>query len=176
MRHPWWTFTAGLVLLACAESTTAPASELPSDHASVRVAEESKPIRFAALRPTDRLEVRFASRGCFHEWEHLLTFTGGASGGAALATRTLSSNVMPGWRFVSPARLSAAELARLDRSVAAYRMPASERCFTTERVTLTLFRGDRAVTSEQYDDASCSAWDEADALALGALLKLERER
>ena len=176
MRHPWRALTAGLVLLACTEPTTAPAVEPPLDRASAPVAEESEPIRFAALRRADRLEVRFASRGCFHEWEHLLTFTGGASGGAALVMRTLSSKLMPGWRFVSPVRLSAAELARLDRSVAAYRMPAPDRCFTTERVTLTLFREDRAVAAEQYEDSSCSAQDVPDGLALGALFDLERVR
>jgi hypothetical protein len=176
MRHPWKMLTAGAVLLACtacAEPATAPMGERRPDPAIA--GERVGLIRFAALRAGDRLEVRYASRGCFHEWEHLLAFTGEDSGDAALETRTLSSNLMPGWRFVSPTRLSAAELARLDQSIAGYRTPASTRCFTTEQVTLTLFRGARAMAHERYEDPSCSARDVPDALALRDLFDLERE-
>jgi len=111
-------------------------------------------VSFAALAPGEEIRVRYASRGCFHDVAHALSFTPGP-GGARLAARTERANLAPGYRFVAPAAVPRADLERLDGLLAYYRSARGGGCTTTDSVAVTLYRGGRPVASERFVDGSC---------------------
>jgi hypothetical protein len=131
------------------------------------------PIRFAALIEGDEIHVRYASRGCFHDFEHNLVFSSAPGGSAALTHATSRSNLLQGYRFVTPSRLSPAELRQLDALLSYYRAPRNDgMCTTRDSVSVALYHDGTLIATEHFIDGTCGFRPDDNALTFDRLVHI----
>jgi hypothetical protein len=181
------TFLHDLTLLAAVSAAGAFALILAVPHARpaasradrpphIVAAPRHAPISFSALRSGEKIRVRFASRGCYHDFEQDFVFTPAPDGDVALAHAVRQANLVEGWSFVTPPRLSGPHLAELDALVeyfrAPYPLPQGRHCRAQETVELVLYHGGQEIAMERFN-GTCGSPDEK-ALTFGRLAPLTR--
>ena len=169
------TAAGAFALMKAAGPTVSPDLSLPPlvvAHDAIPPSIHS-PISFAALIGDEEIRVRYASWGCFHDVEHNLIFSASPGGGAALTHATSRGNLAPGYRFVTPPRLTPPELRQLDALLSYYRASRSDgMCTTRESVSVALYHHGRRIAKEHYIDGTCGSGRDYDALTFGRLVSL----
>ena len=167
---------AGGVALSRASNSparaSAPSAPIVADHGWAPPAIHS-PISFAALGAGELIVVRFASRGCFHDFEHDFVFAPAPTGGATLTLVRRRDNLAPDISIVAPSHLSLAELRELDAQLGYLRAPRMGGCTTSQQIDVTLYRGGDVVAKEHFVDASCGVRAPG-TLTFGGLLRIVR--
>ena len=125
---------------------------------------------FRSLGPNDRVEVEFASAGCFHKEQYHFTFK---DGDPTKVTVTLTHAV--GRKLPDPlvANLNVNDrdksgLDALMRFCRSHRWSWSI-CTTKKMIQISWYRGSRKVYEETHTDGSCDWWDVPGALTFGSL-------
>ena len=165
-----WTRCTALpivaLLLSCADPPLAPES----------TAEPLTPsfISFEALGAGDTLVAVHHASGCSYDVLSTLIIVP-ADHGARLSLADLRANLAPGWHLIAKPIITPAELAGLDRLLAAYRHGrAPEPCRAMVGLSLSLRRGGTEILRETYHDNTCLASADASIVTLGSFLELAR--
>jgi hypothetical protein len=105
---------------------------------------EVPPLKFSDSDGPDRVEIEFQSRGCFHRDSASIT----------IFRNPAYAHVDTGDKRTSLA-LSREDLASLDNLFDFYRSGPGNGCTTIETISITWYRGNAEITSEEFVDGSC---------------------
>jgi hypothetical protein len=128
----------------------------------------------STLAPSRTVQLRFASKGCFHEIHYSLRFTGSQEGcrvtGTELPSATDSTPGVPGCPLPS-VLLTAPEAAGIDRLFEFYRQGTRGGCTTVDHITIDAHLGGDAIFQEVFTDSSCSADKQMDVITIPELVQ-----
>jgi len=96
------------------------------------------------MQPGDRLHVSYHTRGCFSDQKYEIDFERAASVIARSSDHTI--------------RLSAKEVAGLDKLFQFYHSRPRGGCTTQDEIQTTQFRSGQKISSEHYVDGSCATY------------------
>ena len=165
-------------VLGCVEGSVEP---IPPAVVARTRAEAPAIIRLSQMQPGDRIDVRIASRGCFHDVANTMTFTR-RDIGASLQNRNERLSALIQHDYIVVDSVTDLELSRLDTTLDIYRGPRSGVCTTVDTFDITLYRGDTVVRREHLVEGSCRLMllDHegrlGNALSFGSLFRRKRTR